>query len=67
MNSEEREQMEAKSELAFIRMAKAGVDLCDRRAERDILKSETVEQMNDRIELWAALHHMQRQMEKINA
>ncbi len=60
---EEREQAEAKSQVALIRMLKAGVNIGDAQAKADIMSADTSEQMNARIQLWAQVHNMsQRQI-----
>lgn len=49
---EERQQEEAKQQVAVIRMLRAGINLGDPEARADILSAETSEQMNARIALW---------------
>ena len=63
MAQEEREQSEAKSQVALIRMLRAGVNIGDAQAKADIMSADTSEQMNARIQLWAQVHNMsQRQI-----
>lgn len=60
-SQEMREQAEAKSQVALISMLRAGVNIGDAKAKRDIMASETREQMDDRIELWSRVHNMSQQ------
>lgn len=58
---EEREQGEAKQQVALIRMLQSGVNLGDQQARGDILAAATSEQMNARIALWSQVHNMSQQ------
>ncbi len=60
-SQEEREQSEAKEQVATIRMLNANIPFWDREARSDILSAETSEQMNNRIALWSRHHNSQQQ------
>ncbi len=58
---EYREQAEAKSQVALIRMLRNGVNIADPQAKADILSAETSEQMDARVALWARVHNLSQQ------
>lgn len=61
MAQEEREQGEAKQQVALIRMLRAGVNITDQQAKADILSAETSEQMDARVALWSRVHNLSNQ------